>query len=62
MKKLYYIETGNRFAQVLIFTSKATAKKWAERATRWTAEEIADNIHEIEQDEERGFFSLFPTY
>ena len=62
MKKLYYIETGNRFSQVLIFTSKATAKKWAESATRWTAEEIADNIHEIKQDEERGFFPLFPTY
>ena len=61
MKKIYYIKTGNEYGQILIFENKSTAKTWATFATRWTEDEIAENIHEIEQDEERGFFPLLPT-
>lgn len=60
MDKLFYIVTGNRFGQILIFTSRETAEEWAKKATRWTPEKIAHNIKEAWKDA-RGFYSIFPT-
>lgn len=41
---MYYIFTGNRFNQVLIFDNYKSAFDWAKAATRWTDSEIAENI------------------
>ena len=42
--ELYVIYTENAFDQVLIFTSKADAIEWAEKATNWSVAEIKNNI------------------
>lgn len=60
MEKLYYIVTGNRFGQILIFTSRETAEEWAKKATRWSPEKIAHNIREGYKDA-REFYNIFST-
>lgn len=60
MKKLYCIETDNRFNQILIFTSLTDAVRWAKKATRWTKEEIEKNIR-IVQKNRLGCFDVFPN-
>lgn len=59
MKKLYYINTKNDYGQILFFTSKQAATKWAKIATRWDDEEINEKIKYIEQSKNGGYFSLF---
>lgn len=57
---MYYINTHNKFYQVLIFITKEAARQWAKAATRWTDEQIEENIKEAASDA-RGYFSIFPT-
>lgn len=45
MTKMYYIETGNRFNQILLFKTKQAAREWMQRATRLTAREIENSIY-----------------
>lgn len=60
MEKLYMIRTGNRFNQLLIFTSKEAATQWAHSATMWNDEQIERNIEKVPIDS-RGFYSIFPN-
>lgn len=60
MGELVYILTGNRHGQVLIFENYDSAANWCRSATRWTEEEIADNIKTIEKSTGREFCSIFP--
>lgn len=53
---MYYIYTKNRFNQVLIFESYEDAINWCRLATRWTDEEIKENIKEPMQGV--GFVSI----
>lgn len=55
---LYYIVTGNAYGQILIFESYEAATNWSEAATRWSAEEIAQNIKTATADN-RGFIAFF---
>lgn len=57
---LYYIETGNAHGQIIIFKSYEAAKTWSESATRWTPEEITQQIKTAPADN-RGFYSIFPA-
>ena len=57
---LYYIVTGNAAGQVLIFESYEAAEAWSKAATRWTPEEIAQNIKSAPAGA-RGFYSIFPA-
>ena len=59
MKKLYIIETNNKHNNILIFTSKAKARRWSKKATRWTSEQIEKNIKEVSRSWQ-GFFTIFP--
>ena len=43
---VYYILTGNRHNQILLFDSFEDAFNWCKSATRWTDEEIKANIKE----------------
>lgn len=40
----YYIYTQNRFNQILIFENYNDAVNWCKSATRWSDEEIKENI------------------
>lgn len=44
---MYFLETTNRFNQILVFKSKRKAIKWCKLATRWTDEQILENIHKM---------------
>ena len=41
---MYYILTGNRHNQILLFDSFEDAFSWCKSATRWTDAEIKANI------------------
>lgn len=58
--ELYYIVTGNAHGQIIVFETYEAAKAWSEAATRWSAEEIAQNIKTAPADT-RGFYSIFPA-
>lgn len=45
-KKLFYVQTGNRHGQILIFTSQEDAYNWLKSATILTEEEINEAIKE----------------
>lgn len=60
MDVLFYINTGNRFNQVLIFTSYTDAVSWCKVATRWTDEEISARIKRTEKNRD-GSFSVIPN-
>ena len=41
---MYYIYTGNKHNQILIFESFLDAYNWCAKATVWTHDEIVKNI------------------
>ena len=61
IKKLYFIEPHNRHKQILIFTSRAKAKRWLQTATTHTAEQIEQEIKTADKIGKQEFYNLFPT-
>lgn len=55
---MYYLETGNRFNQILVFKNKRKAIKWCKLATRWNDEQILENIHKM--NKARLHYDIFP--
>lgn len=53
----YYIFTGNRFNQVLIFDTYEQAYNWCKSATRWSDAEIKNEIKTPKQGHD--FCSIF---
>ena len=51
---MYYIYTGNRFNQILIFENYEDAFTWCKSATRWTDDEIRKAI---KQPKKQGNYS-----
>lgn len=58
MKTLYYVNTKNRFNQVLIFESFDEAFNWCKSATTWSLEKIKENII-ITEKTDNGYFNVF---
>ena len=52
----YYIFTGNRFNQVLIFDTYEQAYNWCKSATHWSDAEIKNEIKTPRQ--QHGFCSI----
>lgn len=44
METICFVYTENRFNQILIFENYNKAYEWCKNATRWTEEEIKNNI------------------
>lgn len=57
---LYYIITGNAHGQIIVFESYEAAKAWSKTATRWSEEEIAQNIRTASANG-KNFYSIFPA-
>jgi hypothetical protein len=58
MERLYYVNTGNRFNQVLVFESFNKAFSWCKSATTWNEEEIKKNII-ITEKNNNNYFNVF---
>lgn len=52
---MYYVYTGNRFNQILIFDTFEDAFEWCRSATRWTDEEIKKAIKEPKKQEQGNY-------
>lgn len=59
MGSLFYVNTGNRHGQTLVFETAEAAKNWLKAVTSWSDEQIAENIHEAKKGA-AGFFSIWP--
>lgn len=55
----YYIYTNNRFDQILIFNNYNDAFNWCKSATRWSDEEIKENIKTESKIDFSKYSSIF---
>ena len=44
MRDLFYIDTENRFGQILVFENYDSAVEWCKKATTWNEEQIKNKV------------------
>lgn len=46
MRDLFYIDTENRFGQILVFEDYDSAVEWCKKSTTWNEEQIKNKVRQ----------------
>lgn len=46
MRDLFYINTENRFGQILVFEDYDSAVEWCQKSTTWNEEQIKNKVRQ----------------